>query len=232
MDVLLKCNGLHKVYRRRDTEVPVLNGVSLEVGKGEIVSIMGPSGSGKTTLLHLLSALDRPSAGEVYFRGQPLYGRGDAELAALRRREFGFVFQFFNLLPTLTALENAALPLLLDGRSLASTEARGRELLEAVGLASRWAHYPHQLSGGEMQRVAVARALAMEPAMIFADEPTGNLDRERGTEVLNLLIGQTRAQGRTLLMVTHDAKVADAADRIVKMQDGRVEADPEQVLPD
>jgi putative ABC transport system ATP-binding protein len=230
LDAILQGEALYKSYLRRETHLSVLNGISLVVGRGEILGIIGPSGSGKTTLMNILSTLDRPSSGRVRFLGKALDEFGDPELAMLRRRKFGFVFQFFNLLPSLTALENVALPGLLDGRSLFRAEERGCELLEAVGLGARSAHYPHQLSGGEMQRVAVARALAMEPEIIFADEPTGNLDSENGNAVLALLVGQTRLRGGTLLIVTHDARVAEVADRVVEMRDGRIAAAPAPAL--
>jgi putative ABC transport system ATP-binding protein len=196
-----------------------LEGVDLDVEAGEFVAVMGASGSGKSTLLHILGALDRPDAGEVFVEGRPILGLSDEELALLRRRRLGFVLQFFNLLPTLDATENAAFPLMLDGIK----DARERALagLEEVGLGARASHRPAQLSGGEQQRVALARALVTRPAAVLADEPTGNLDAATGAGILTLL-RETADRGQTIVMVTHDASAARAADRVVTLHEGRL----------
>jgi putative ABC transport system ATP-binding protein len=202
-----------------------LRDVSLEVSRGQFVSIMGPSGSGKSTLMHLIGGLDRPTSGSVRLEGQAIESLSDDELSRFRRRKLGFIFQFFNLLPTLTAIENVALPLLLDGRPLREVEPRARELLALIGLERRTHHRPDQLSGGEMQRVAIARALVTNPLLILADEPTGNLDTATGTTVLELLRTMARERGHTILMVTHDPRAASFSDRLVRLRDGRIESD-------
>jgi putative ABC transport system ATP-binding protein len=212
--------GLVKTYVQGDEEIHALRGVDLTIASGEFLAITGASGSGKSTLLHILGGLDRPDAGEVSVEGDLLSKLGDEELALLRRRRLGFVLQFFNLLPTLTAEENAAFPLLLDGADDALDRARAS--LERVGLGARSSHRPSQLSGGEQQRVALARALVTEPAVVLADEPTGNLDSKTGLEILELL-RSTADAGQTIVMVTHDAKSAAFADRTVGLVDGRLE---------
>ena len=212
---------IFKTYERGDTIVHALQGAHLQVGKGEFCSIMGPSGSGKSTLLHLLGGLDNPSAGYVLVDGVDLAGMPDDELTIFRRRRLGFVFQFFNLLPSMTAWENAALPLMLDGQRLGKLKPRAVELLERVGLGSRVNHKPAQLSGGQLQRVALARALIANPSVLLADEPTGNLDSEAGAEVLALLRAAAD-DGLTILMVTHDRNAAAVGHRIVELRDGRV----------
>ncbi|HTL12428.1 MAG TPA: ABC transporter ATP-binding protein, partial [Bdellovibrionota bacterium] len=201
--MLLKVEGLRKSYSRGEMQVEALKGVDLEIGKGQFASIMGPSGSGKSTLLHLLGGLDRPTSGTVMLDGQHLESYGDDELSAFRRRKLGFIFQFFNLIPTLTALENVALPRLLDGEPLAKIAPKATGLLERMGLKGRAHHRPDQLSGGEMQRVAIARALVTDPVLILADEPTGNLDSATGKSVLEHLENLCREQGQTIVMVTH-----------------------------
>ena len=204
-----------------DRELTILDAVDLAVAPGEFVAILGPSGSGKSTLLGLAAGLDRPSAGEVRIEGRAIHALSEDELARLRRGRIGFVFQSFQLLPNLTALENVLLPLELAGR--AEPLARARALLAEVGLAEREHHYPVQLSGGEQQRVALARAFAPEPALLFADEPTGNLDGATGERVLATLAGLRRSTGATLVLVTHDPAVAALADRRVHLRDGRIE---------
>ena len=225
MNMVLKVRKVSKSYPLGKEEVKVLKGISLTFRQGEIVAIVGPSGSGKTTLLNLLGALDRPTSGRIDFKGRGLNGLNDRNLSILRRRHFGFVFQFFNLIPTLTAFENIALPLMLDGRGLGAAQDSCLGLLDAVGLAGRASHFPYQLSGGEMQRVAIARALVTEPEVILADEPTGNLDSGTGEVVLGLLIDKAREQRRTLIMVTHDTHVAARMDRVIRMRDGEVETE-------
>jgi len=204
-----------------DRELTILDSVDLAVAPGEFVAILGPSGSGKSTLLGLAAGLDRPTEGEVRIGGRAIQALSEDELARLRRGRIGFVFQSFQLLPNLTALENVLLPLELAGR--ADPIARARALLAEVGLAEREHHYPVQLSGGEQQRVALARAFAPEPALLFADEPTGNLDGATGERVLATLAGLRRSTGATLVLVTHDPAVAALADRRVHLRDGRIE---------
>ena len=221
---MIETRDVHKVYRRGTVEVAAVRGVSMRVSAGEMVAIVGPSGSGKSTLLNLVGALDRPSKGEVLVDGQALASLDDAELTRLRRERIGLVFQFFNLLPLLTGLENVALPLLLTGVARGDAEARAAELLGRVGVPHRAGHRPDEMSGGEMQRVAIARALAIRPKVILADEPTGNLDSASGAEVLKLLRGAT-ADGCALVMVTHDPKAAAVADRVLEFRDGLVVSD-------
>jgi putative ABC transport system ATP-binding protein len=216
--------GVTKTYEQAKVRVHALRGVDLEVQPGEFVAITGPSGSGKSTLLHLAGALDVPSSGELRVLGESLAALPDAQLAAFRRRRLGFVFQFFNLLPTLSAVENAALPLLLDGVPRADALARGKAILERVDMAERLEHRPEELSGGQQQRVALARALVSDPAILLADEPTGNLDSEAGGRVLDLVDEARKQRGLTVLLVTHDASVARRADRIVQLRDGKVES--------
>lgn len=223
--MLLEAKDLKKSYTRGHQSVEALKGVSLQVERGQFVSIMGPSGSGKSTFLHLVGGLDRASAGEVKLNGEAIQNLSDNELSAFRRRKLGFIFQFFNLLPTLSALENVALPRLLDGEPLKAVEPKAKELLEMMGLGSRMDHRPDQLSGGEMQRVAIARALVTDPLLILADEPTGNLDSKTGESVLTLLSQMAKERGHTILMVTHDANAASYGTRLVKLRDGLLESD-------
>jgi putative ABC transport system ATP-binding protein len=226
----LKVENLKKTYKRGRLEVEALKGVSFSIQRGQFVSIMGPSGSGKSTLLHLLGGLDRPSSGVVRIDGQELQKFNDDQLSAFRRRRLGFIFQFFNLLPTLTALENVALPLLLDGAKLKDVEPKADSLLSMMGLKNRMDHRPDQLSGGEMQRVAIARALVSDPLLILADEPTGNLDSATGTRVLETLAKLAKEHKHTIVMVTHDPRAASYADRLIKMKDGMVESDEVKIL--
>jgi len=228
---LLEVSELRKTYRQGEETVEALRGVSLSVERGELLCIVGPSGSGKSTLLHLAGGLDRPTSGSIRLDGQALERFSDAEISRLRRRRLGFVFQFFNLVPSLTALENVALPLMLDGEGLGATQGKARELLEAMGLGSRVRHRPDQLSGGEMQRVAIARALVADPLLVLADEPTGNLDSKSGQQVLELLSQAVRSRGQTLVMVTHDAKATAFASRVIEVRDGRIESDARRECP-
>ena len=222
---MIEVSEATKVYRRGRTEVRALAGVSLTVPRGQFLSVMGPSGSGKSTLLNLLGALDVPTSGSLRIGGQELAKMDDTALSAFRRERLGFIFQFFNLMPTLTAVENVMLPGLLAGRSNAQLLASAEALLETVGLSGRAHHRPDELSGGEMQRVAVARALLTEPALLLADEPTGNLDSKTGTEVLRLLREATRQRQLTVVMVTHDPRAAAVGDRIVRLADGAIVGD-------
>jgi putative ABC transport system ATP-binding protein len=202
--------------------VRALDGVDLEVATGEMVAMMGPSGSGKSTLLHILGALDTPTSGEVAVAGQRFDGLDDAALTKLRRDRIGFVFQFFNLLPSLSALENVLLPALIARRHDKRFVQRARMLLDRVGIADRAEHLPSELSGGQQQRVSIARSLLLDPELLLADEPTGNLDTRSGREVLNLLRELNQSEGRTIVMVTHDPAAAATADRVVFLRDGRV----------
>jgi putative ABC transport system ATP-binding protein len=223
--IMVSLEGVTKSYRQGDAMVPAVVDVSLRVHAGEFVSIMGPSGSGKSTLLHLIGGLDRPDAGEIVVSDRRLSALSDDQLTLLRRRAIGFVFQFFNLLPTLTAAENVALPLLLDGKPPRDIRPRVDHLLELVGLGHRAGHRPDQLSGGEMQRVAIARALVIEPLVLLADEPTGNLDSRTGEQILHLMRGIGERFARAVIMVTHDPRAAASCDRGVTLRDGRVESD-------
>jgi len=222
---MIALRGVRKVYGRGETEVCALDGVSLDVPAGQFVSVVGASGSGKSTLLHLLGGLDQPSAGEIMVAGTPLAGMSDDEITIFRRRKIGFVFQFFNLLPSLTAEENVALPLLLDGRGRRAVQPAVEEALAQVGLARRRRHRPDEMSGGEMQRVAIARALVIEPALILADEPTGNLDSKTSEQILSLIRDANERRGATVLMVTHDTRAASYGSRTVTMRDGTIVGD-------
>jgi putative ABC transport system ATP-binding protein len=212
-------------YGEGDYAVDALRGVSLAVPSGQFAAIMGPSGSGKSTLMHILAGLDQPTAGAVEIGGQEITTMGDKELTLLRRRQIGFVFQAFNLVPTLTAEENIVLPLAIAGRKTESSWVDA--VIERVGLGDRRRHRPAELSGGQQQRVAVARALASEPTVLFADEPTGNLDSRSGAEVLELLGEAAREYGQTIVMVTHDERAAAGADRVIHLADGEVAEDVE-----
>lgn len=222
MSTILDANNLHKSYILGEIEFHALRGVDLTVQDGEFIAIMGPSGSGKSTLLHLLGGLDNPSRGEVILGGKSLNGLKDSQLAAIRRNKIGFIFQFFNLLPTLTAAENVYLPFLLDNKSGQQYDDKVQHMLSLVGLSDRAQHLPNQLSGGEQQRVAIARALVIEPRIILADEPTGNLDSAAAKVVLKLLQESSVQQRQTILMVTHDRKAAGYADKILELQDGKI----------
>jgi putative ABC transport system ATP-binding protein len=224
MSALLALRGVRKRFAMGESVVEALRGVDLEIRAGEFVAVMGPSGSGKTTCLEILGAISRPSEGEYRFDGSSIAGWSDDALADLRASRIGFVFQTFNLMPRMSALRNAALPLLYAGVPRVEREARARHLLERVGLGHRLDHRPNQLSGGERQRVAIARSLANDPKVIFADEPTGNLDAATGAEILGLFRALHR-EGRTLVVVTHSHEVAAAAGRVVRLRDGRVEPD-------
>jgi putative ABC transport system ATP-binding protein len=220
---MIRCTDVRKVYRQGETEIIALGGVSLEIPRGAFAAIMGPSGSGKSTLLHLIGGLDRPSAGELLVDGRLIAQMADDEITLFRRKRVGFVFQFFNLLPTLTAFENTALPLVLDGLPKAHAGARARLLLAKVGLEKREHHLPEELSGGEVQRVAIARALAFGPPILLADEPTGNLDSKTGEAILSLLRRINEEDGCTVVMVTHSNEAARYGHRKIFLRDGRVE---------
>ena len=219
---MISIRSLEKVYRQGDQAVTALAGVDLDIADGEFLAIVGPSGSGKSTLLHLLGGLDAGSRGEVVIDGTPLSKMSDDELTIFRRRKIGFVFQFFNLLPTLSAAENVALPLELDGQRARDVAPRVQQALAQVGLSHRARHRPDELSGGEMQRVAIARALVVAPALILADEPTGNLDSATGEQILALLRDANTNQHTTVVLVTHDLHAASYANRRIIFRDGRV----------
>jgi putative ABC transport system ATP-binding protein len=222
---LLTAESVHRTYIAGDTQVHAVAGVSLTLEKGDFVALVGPSGCGKSTLLHLCGAMDQPTSGTVRLEGADLGALGDDELTRVRRERVGFVFQFFNLLPTLTLIDNVELPLLLAGQRAAVAEPAARALLDRVGLGHRLRHYPQQLSGGEMQRAAVARALIHRPALVIADEPTGNLDSDNGRRIIDLLAGLNKETGVTMLLATHAPDIAAAADRVVHMRDGRIESE-------
>ncbi|PID86192.1 MAG: hypothetical protein CSA11_02225 [Chloroflexi bacterium] len=224
MHKTIQINNLKRHFERGEDKVWALRGIDLTIAPGEFVALVGPSGSGKSTLLNLLGGLDHPSDGELWIDGLPLHSADSQEQTAHRRHRVGFVFQSFNLLPRLTAIENVAVPLTLAGVSQRERQARAREMLERVGLGHRLDHYPTELSGGEQQRTAVARALIHHPALILADEPTGNLDSTTGEEMMTLLQQLNKEQGITLVVVTHDAEVAAYADRVVHLRDGKVES--------
>lgn len=217
---VLMAKNLTKRYRQGETWIEALKGFSYDFPPG-VTAVVGPSGSGKTTLLNLLAGFDTPSEGEVYLAGNPMHALGEDDRAGVRLAHAGFVFQNWNLLPTLTALENVAFPMLLKGVPSKERTERARALLAEVGLAHREDHFPRQLSGGEQQRVAIARALALDPLMLFADEPTGNLDSAAGSRVLELLLRQAQGERRVVL-VTHDLEIAARAERILKLKDGEL----------
>ena len=218
---ILRTTDLRKQYQMGEVTVDALRGVDFVVPQGEFVAIMGPSGAGKSTLLHLMGGLDTPSDGEIVLGGKRLAHLSDDQITIVRRRQVGFIFQFFNLLPTLSAAENVALPLLIDGKRIEDYASRVDELLDLVGLGDRRDHRPDQLSGGEQQRVAIARAFVAEPKIVLADEPTGNLDSNSGATVLDLLRRTCKELDATVVMVTHDPRAASYADRVVFLQDGR-----------
>ena len=222
---MIRCLDVGKVYQQGENQITALAGISLDVARGSFAVIMGPSGSGKSTLLHLIGGLDRPSSGELLVDNRLIGQMADDQVTLFRRKKIGFVFQFFNLLPTLTALENVALPLVLDGQARHDAERRAGALLGKVGLETRKDHLPEELSGGEIQRVAMARGLAFDPPILLADEPTGNLDSTNGTAVLTLLRQISKDEGCTVVMVTHSEEAAVFGDRRIYLRDGRIEKD-------
>ncbi len=218
--VLVRIEGLSKSYMRGDQEIPVLRDITIEVGFGDFLALMGPSGSGKTTLLNIIAGIDTPDEGLVEVDGHDITAFGESQLSSWRSHNVGFVFQFYNLIPVLTALENVQLPLLLTSLSRAERREHAVAALEAVGLGDRMSHYPSQLSGGQQQRVAIARALVTDPLLIVADEPTGDLDKKSANEVLDLLGQLNRLFGKTIIMVTHDPRAARRAGRILYLDKG------------
>lgn len=221
-EIILRAEHLSKVYGKGESAVTALNDVSLEVKKGEFVAVVGQSGSGKSTLLHILGAMDTPDSGSLTVDGENVFAMKDDQLAQYRRRKAGFVFQFFNLLPVMTARENILVPLSLDGQK--ADEEYLSQLAETMGIADRLDHYPHQLSGGQQQRVAVARAIAASPPVILADEPTGNLDTRSTNDVMQIL-HSLKDDGRTVIIITHDNEIAEQAERVVRIRDGKIVED-------
>lgn len=218
----VQIENLSKQYQEGEMQRTVLDQVNLSFESGEFIVLLGPSGSGKSTLLNLISGIDQPSAGTIRINGQPITALNERSRTLIRRDQIGFVFQFFNLIPTLTVLENVTLPQELAGQSFRQAQQSAAQILEQVGLADRMNAYPDKLSGGQQQRVAIARALAHNPALILADEPTGNLDEETGERVLELLLNLSREAGKTLIMATHNPTIAQRADRVLRVQDGHL----------
>jgi ABC-type lipoprotein export system ATPase subunit len=219
---ILEAENLHKVYKSGKIEVAALRGIRLKIKKSEILCIIGPSGAGKSTLLHLLGGLDEPTEGRVLFEGKDLYGRPEDQRAKIRNQRVGFVFQLYHLLAEFSALENVMLPALMNAASFVQAQERAKGLLNLVGLENRFAHKPAQLSGGQQQRVAIARTLINDPDIVFCDEPTGNLDSQMGGQIIELLGNLNQEQGKTLVIVSHEERIAKMADRIVHIQDGKV----------
>ncbi len=217
---ILEANNLTKVYGEEELEIRALDDVSLKIGQGEFVAVVGPSGSGKSTLLHVLGGLDYPDSGNVIIEGRDINEMNDQEISSYRRRKIGFIFQAYNLIPSLTVKQNIALPIRLDNKKL--NEDYITEVTHLLGLEAKMNAYPHQLSGGQQQRAAIARALANKPAMIFADEPTGNLDRKNGSSVLEILKTSIKKYNQTLIMITHDMEISKTADRIIVIEDGKI----------
>lgn len=216
----IEIKNLNKIYGKGEVEVKALNNINLEINEGEFVAIVGASGSGKSTLLHLLGGVDKPSSGEVILNGTNMHSLKERELSILRRRKIGFVFQFFNLIPVLTAEENIEMPVLLDGGKM--DKEYKAELLKILGLEERKKHHPAQLSGGQQQRVSIGRALANKPSLILADEPTGNLDSKNSKEILELLKYSAKKYHQTLILITHDLAIAKEADRVITIADGEI----------
>jgi putative ABC transport system ATP-binding protein len=221
---MIELKNVSRMYARGTKKIEALHDITLAIKRGEFLSVMGPSGSGKSTLLNIIGGLDQPTSGEVFIDDRPLHGISDDELTLIRRRRVGFIFQFFNLLPILTAAENVCLPLLLEGIPFAKVKPKAESLLRKVGLGERFEHRPEQLSGGEMQRVAIARALIADPSVLLADEPTGNLDSRTSSEIFRLL-KDLHSEGQTIVMVTHDPKAASYGTRIITLRDGSISED-------
>ena len=220
---ILRVENLCKIYDKGKNEVKALDNISFSVNKGEFIAIIGPSGSGKSTLLHLLGGVDKPTSGKVFMNDQDVYVQNDEQLAIFRRRQVGLIYQFYNLIPILNVVENITLPLKLDGQKV--NEERVNELLELLGLAERRKHLPSQLSGGQQQRVSIGRALINAPALVLADEPTGNLDSKSSQEIIGLLKHSNKKYGQTLIVITHDENIALQADRIIRIADGQIVSD-------
>jgi len=221
-EMVIQIENLVKIYQLGKVSIPALRGISFDVAKGEFLVVMGPSGSGKTTLLNLIGAIDKPTSGRISIDGRDITTLGEGELTKLRRHKIGFIFQFYNLIPALTALENVELPMLTAGVSRKIASKRAFQLLETVGLPERVSHLPDELSGGEQQRVAIARALANKPSVILADEPTGDLDTKTGMEVVQVLYDTSKKENATVVVVTHDPMITEKANRILQMRDGNI----------
>lgn len=220
---IVKIEGLNKIYGKGNTKVSALKDIDLTINEGEFVAIVGPSGSGKSTLLHLLGGVDRPTGGKVFIDGVDIYGLSEKELAIFRRRKVGFIFQFYNLVPVLTAEENMKLPMLLDNKKVNTSHFN--ELVDILGLQERKDHLPNQLSGGQQQRVSIGRALAYNPSIVLADEPTGNLDSKNSKEIIDLLKISIKKYNQTLILITHDLEIASQADRVIVIEDGEIVKD-------
>ncbi|MCU6763472.1 Lipoprotein-releasing system ATP-binding protein LolD [uncultured Roseburia sp.] len=220
---ILRVENLKKYYGEGTNTVKALDGISFSVNKGEFISIIGPSGSGKSTLLHILGGVDKPTSGKVFMNGQDIYGGTDEQLAVFRRREVGLIYQFYNLIPVLNVMENMTLPVLMDGRDI--NQERLGELTDILGLKGRENHLPNQLSGGQQQRVSIGRALMNAPAVVLADEPTGNLDSRNSQEIVELLKLSNVKYQQTLIMITHDENIALQADRMIAIEDGKITRD-------
>ncbi len=221
--IILQTEHLSKTYGSGENAVHALNDVNLSISKGEFVAIIGPSGSGKSTLLHILGGVDQPTSGKVLMNGCDVYAQNDEQLAVFRRRQVGLIYQFYNLIPVLDVTENMTLPVLMDGQTV--NQERLSELIETLGLKGREKHLPNQLSGGQQQRVSIGRALMNAPAVLLADEPTGNLDSKNSQEIINLLRLSNQKYGQTLIIITHDENIALQADRIIAIEDGRITRD-------
>jgi len=220
---LIRVENLTKIYGKGENEVRALDGVSFSMEKGEFIAVIGPSGSGKSTLLHILGGVDRPTSGKVYVDGQDVYAQNEEQLAIFRRRHVGLIYQFYNLIPVLNVAENITLPVLMDGRKV--NEERFNELISILGLKGREKFLPHQLSGGQQQRVSIGRALINAPAVVLADEPTGNLDTKNSQEIVELLKLSNQKYKQTIIVITHDEKIALQAKRIIAIEDGRIVSD-------
>jgi len=220
---ILRVENLTKVYGKGENEVRALDGVSFSVNKGEFIAIIGPSGSGKSTLLHILGGVDRPTSGKVFMDGKDVYAQNEEQLAIFRRRQVGLIYQFYNLIPVLNVTENITLPVLMDGQKV--NQERLTELMTTLKLAGRENHLPNQLSGGQQQRVSIGRALMNAPAVVLADEPTGNLDSKNSQEIVDLLKVSNEKYGQTLIIITHDESIALQADRIIAIEDGKITRD-------
>ena len=220
---ILRVENLTKVYGKGENEVRALDGVSFSVNKGEFIAVIGPSGSGKSTLLHILGGVDRPTGGKVFMDGKDVYAQNEEQLAIFRRRQVGLIYQFYNLIPVLNVTENITLPVLMDGQRV--NRDRLKELITTLGLNGRENHLPNQLSGGQQQRVSIGRALMNAPAVVLADEPTGNLDSKNSREIVDLLKISNEKYGQTLIVITHDESIALQADRIISIDDGKITRD-------